>query len=458
MKKLLAVILSLCLCLSAMTALAETTLKLGVYPEDVKVAEVAVHEEVFIPAFEQAMPDVKLERAHYEYQLDTFMPLVESGNLPTVFPTWYTEPQKLIRAGTIADITDYLEELDWLDKMNPSVRALLSDENGRVYGTPRDGYALGLMINAELFRDAGLVDADGIPLYPKTWDELIEVGKTIKEETGSAALVYLGDRVQSGWHFTNVAWTFGAEFETQDADGKWAAHIDTPEVLAAMELLRDLKWEHDLLTSDPLSENWGTGFAQLGTGAAAMYMAANDAVEQPTANNGLPVEDLMMVGIPAGPAGSYSLSGGTPFVFAADATPEEIVAGLKYLEIMGRSPVLNDVSRQGLIEDAKNRVDKGIPVIREFPAWIDEEIINAKLEVVAEYANVDPRMFDPYFDATSSEGNLKMEEPMMTQELYGELGNVIQEIFTNENADIPALLAKAQANFQKMLDDEVNNK
>lgn len=223
-----------------------------------------------------------------------------------------------------------------------------------------------------------------------------------------------------------------------------------------MDMIRAMRWEHDILTSDPTSEDWSTGFSQLGTGSAAMYIAANDAVNVPTNVNGLPIEDLMMVGIPAGPGGAYSLSGGTPYMISANATPEEIRAALKYLEVMGKSPVLTESSQQGLIDDAKFRVENGIPVIREFPAWIDEEAIEAKLAVVAEYANVDPAMYAPYFDATSSEGNLKMEEPMMTQEMYAELTKVMQEVITNESADIQALLDTANENFQKILDENIN--
>lgn len=49
-----------------------------------------------------------------------------------------------------------------------------------------------------------------------------------------------------------------------------------------MEYVYDLKWKYDVLTADPTAEDWASGFQQLGTGAAAMYIAANDAVAQPT--------------------------------------------------------------------------------------------------------------------------------------------------------------------------------
>ena len=176
MKKFVALLLSLILALGAASALAadKVVLTLGIWPEDTDTSGLAAHENDFLPAFQPAMPDAEVVKAHYKYAVDTFISMAEAGTVPTVFETWYTEPQKLIKGGFVADITDELNELGWLDKMNPMVRALLSDENGRVYGLPRDSYALGLMINAQVFEDAGLVDENGIPLYPKTWDELIE--------------------------------------------------------------------------------------------------------------------------------------------------------------------------------------------------------------------------------------------------------------------------------------------
>ncbi|MDD3334505.1 MAG: extracellular solute-binding protein [Eubacteriales bacterium] len=455
MKKLVSVLLTLCLCLAAFGALAETTLKLGVYPEEVATDAIASHE-TYIEKYSAQYPDVTVERAHYKYSTDTFVPMAEAGTVPTVFESWFTEPKKLIGGQFIADITDELEARGWLSKMNPSIRTLMSDENGRVYGVPRDAYALGLMLNAELFEDAGLVDENGIPLYPKTWEELAETAKTIKDATGSAGLCLLAKDNAGGWHFSNIAWAFGATLENQDADGKWIANLNSAEAVAAMQYVKDLKWKYDVLTADPTSEDWGTGFTQLGTGAAAMYIAANDAVNMPTQQNGLAVDKLMMCGIPAGPGGQYSLMGGTPYFFAANATPDEINAALDYLVIMGKAPELTDDAIEGLRVDAKNRKENGIPNIVEFPAWSDPELVAKRQEIISEYSNVDARMFQPYFDAVATEGNLRMEEPQNAQEMYAELTKVLQAVVTDENADVQALMDTASANLQQILDEQVN--
>ncbi len=423
---------------------------LGIWPEDTLTSDIEMHEG-FVAAMSEKNPNVTYTPAYYKYATDTFMPMVEAGTVPTIFETWFTEPQKLIANDAVADITDELAARGWLDQMNPSIKELLSDENGRVYGIPRDGYALGLMINAEVFEEAGLVDESGYPLYPKTWEELAETAKTIKEKTGSAGLCLLAKDNSGGWHFSNIAWAFGATLCAENGDGTFTSNLASEEAIAAMEYVKSLKWEYDVLTPDPTSEDWGTGFMQLGTGAAAMYIAANDAVNQPTQVNGLPVDKLAMCPIPEGPGGQYSLFGGTPYMFSKDATSEEINAALDYLEVMGKAPSASEDAVAGMVADAENRIAEGIPVIQRFPCWTSQDVLDAEAKVIEEYGNVDTNMFQSYFDATSSAG-LRSEEPGLTQDMYAELTKVLQEVLTNADADVASLMEQADQNYQAILD------
>ncbi len=426
------------------------TITLGIWPEDTLTDDIAVHEG-YVKTMAEYYPNVTVVPAYYKYATETFMPLVESGNCPTVFESWFTEPQKLIRNGAVADITDELKARGWLEDINPSIRELLSDSNGRIYGIPRDGYALGMMLNVELFEEAGLVDADGYPLYPKTWDELAETAKTIKEKTGAAGLCLLAKDNAGGWHYSNIAWAFGATLCTDNGDGTFTANLASAEAIASMEYVKSLKWEYDVLTADPTNEDWGTGFTALGTGAAAMYIGANDAVNQPTQVNGLPLDKLAMCAIPAGPGGQYSLSGGTPYMFSKDATSAEINAALDYIEIMGKSPVASDASMEGMRADNANKAANGVPVIPRFPCWTNSEILDAENKIIEEFGNVDTKMFQPYFDATSSKG-LRTEEPGLTQDMYSELTKVLQAVLTDKNADVAKLMETANNNYQAILD------
>lgn len=438
----------------APTPAEKIQLTLGIWPEDTLTADVEMHNG-YVKTFNATHPNVEVIPAYYKYATDTFVPLAESGNLPVIFETWYTEPQKLINGGFVADITDILNERGWVDKINPSIRDLLS-KDGRIYGIPRDGYALGLMLNVQLFEQAGLVDADGYPIYPKTWTELAETAKKIKDATGSAGLCLLAKDNAGGWHFSNIAWAFGATLTTEE-NGKFVANVDSAEAIAAMEYVKSLRWEYDVLTPDPTNEDWGSGFVNLGTGAAAMYIGANDAVNQPTQVNGLPVDKLAMCALPAGPSGQqYSLSGGTPYMFSKDATPEQINAALDYLEVMGKAPVATDDAIAGMRADAQNRVANGVPVIPRFPCWIAEDVLAAEDSIVAEFGNVDPKLYDNYFTTIKTAGNLRLEEVGSAQDLYAELTKVLQAVVTDKNADVAALMKTADENYQNILDTTVN--
>ncbi len=431
----------------------KVSVKLGIWPEDTLTDDIKMHEG-FVTEFKKTHPNVEIVPSYYKYATDTFVSLAASGKLPTVFETWYTEPQKLIAGGFVADITDVLKEKNWPDQMNDSIKKLLS-KDGRIYGIPRDGYALGLMLNVDMFKAAGLVDDKGYPIYPKTWDELAVTAQKIKQKTGEAGFCLLGKDNAAGWHFSNIAWGFGATL-TNESNGKFTANVNTPEAIAAMQYVKDLKWKYDCLTADPTKEDWASGFVNLGTGTAAMYIGANDAVNQPTQVNKLPIKDLSIVPIPAGPKGQYSLSGGTPYMFAKNATKEEISAALDYIEIMGKSPMTSENALKGMEADAKSRVSKGVPVLPIFPAWTDPTFLAANKKITEENSNVDMKLYQDYFDTIEKTGNLHFEEVGSAQDLYSELTKVIQAVVTDKNADIPKMMAAANANYQKLLDEKVN--
>ena len=423
---------------------------LGIWPEDTQTAALATHTDYYVPAFNELHPGVEVVPAYYKYAPDTYVALATAGNAPTVFESWYTEPEKLIRNGLVRDITDILEERGWLDSMSPAIRDLLSDDEGRVYGVPRDAYSLGLMINVSLFEQAGLVNEDGSVKYPTTWDEVYEYSKIIREKTGVAGFCMQASDGGGGWHWSNIAWNYGANLVITNDDGTYTSNLNTPEAIAAMEWVQKMIADN-CVTDDPTQENWGTGFDRIGTSTAAMYIAANDAVDQPS-YRGMNADEFFLAPMPAGPGGHYTLMGGTPYFFSPDATDEEVNWALDYLEIMGKSPEVTDAARDGWVADAQYRSDAGIPVIPTFPAWVGA-VVEEQNKVIEEYSNVDMELWNDYFDFSKEEGALRTEEPGETQSMYTILNGVLQAICADPvNVDIPALMEQANADYQAVLD------
>ena len=423
---------------------------LGIWPEDTEAEAIATHTDYYVPAFNAKHPGVEAQPAYYKYAPDTYVAMATAGNAPTVFESWYTEPEKLIRNGLVKDITDVLNERGWADSMSPAIRDLLSDDNGRIYGVPRDAYSLGLMINIPLFEQAGLVNDDGSVKYPTTWEEVYEYSKIIREKTGVAGFCMQASDGGGGWHWSNIAWNYGATLCIPNDDGSYTSNINTPEAIAAMEWVQKMV-QDKCVTDDPTQENWGTGFDRIGTSTAAMYIAANDAVDQPS-YRGMNADQFFLAPMPAGPGGHYTLMGGTPYFFSPDATDDEVRWALDYLEIMGKSPEVSDDARQGWIADAEYRVGASIPVIPTFPAWTGA-VVTENAKIVEEYSNVDMSLWQAYFDFSEEAGALKTEEPGDTQAMYTILNGVLQAICADPaGVDIPALMEQANADYQTILD------
>ena len=189
-----------------------------------------------------------------------------------------------------------------------------------------------------------------------------------------------------------------------------------------------------------------------------MNFAADDSVDQPTANKGLPVEDFALIPFPAGDAGRYALAGGTCYMFSPDITADQATALMAYLKILGKLPFLDDSIIEGMRKDYAAKVSRGAPVIPAISAWTDEEYNAAKQAIVDEFSNVDMRLYADFFDSLSNGTiTLKSEEPVFAQQLYRELTAVIQRVITREGADIEKALRKAEESFQEYLDDEIND-
>lgn len=438
------------------------SITLGNWPSDTAAESELALFEGYKAIMEKQYPNVTLVPDYYSYTLSNYVPMAKGGTAPSIFQPPFTDPQLLISQGLVGDVTDALEACGVLDKFSPAYLEMLADENGRIYGLPRDGYVLGLHINTALFEEAGLVDENGLPLYPTTLQELAEYGQIIREKTGKAGLVFPASETYGGWLFTNIAWNFGcvgeSALEYQDETGRWVCNFTSEECIAAMNYIRDLRWKYDILNVDATTTDWASSHTLLGTGEAAMNFAADDCVDQPTANKGLPLEDFALVPFPEGPGGRHALAGGTCYMFAPNITADQATALMAYLKILGKLPFLDDNIIAGMRADYAAKADRGAPVLPAISAWNDEEYNAAKDAVIEEYCNVDMRLYNDFFDSVS-EGTitLRAEEPVFAQQLYRELTAVIQRVITRENADVEKALRDAQESFQEYLDDEINN-
>ena len=134
--------------------------------------------------FEEANPDVAVEPDMWKFERKTFYAKAAGGQLPLVYRAGFTEVSEIMSSEYSADLTDALKKRGYEGMFNPRVLEAVS-RDGRIYAFPKNAAVMGLMINTDLYKAAGLMEADGTPKQPKTWNEVVEFAVKIKEATDS---------------------------------------------------------------------------------------------------------------------------------------------------------------------------------------------------------------------------------------------------------------------------------
>lgn len=400
--------------------------------------------------YEQQMkekyPNIEIIRDETVYaDAQVFQMKAAANQLPTMYNSHFTEIKQTARNGYAADLTDVMEKNGIIDALNPALLDIIKGDDGKIYAYPISAYLQGLTVNKKLFTEAGLVNEDGSLKLPSTYEEMAEYAKIIKDKTGAAGYAISTTENYGGWHFMNIAWSYGVNFMKQRDDGTWEATFNTPECVEALQFIKDLKWKYDVLPPETTINQ---------TDLHKMFAANRVAmiIETPTSDYsqkyGMPIDDIAVTKMPGGPAGRYVQMGGSIKMFAPDATPEQLDACMKWLELTGYSPKYGEEEIENTKKSLQNTVDqKGLVLPQDaLPLWTDPDRMAKEAEVRAEYVNVDPKNYETYFDLEGIE--IRPEEPMDCQQLYATLDSCIQEVITNQNADCAALIEKACNDFQ----------
>jgi ABC-type glycerol-3-phosphate transport system substrate-binding protein len=322
----------------------------------------------------------------------------------------------------------------------------LVTKDGKIYGVPDGGYYMGVWYNINLFKQAGLLDDKGVPKFPRTYDELAQTAKIIKDKTGKAGFFLPTKNNQGGWEFMNIAWSYGAEFEKQE-NGKWKAVFNSPEAVAALQYVKDLKWKYDVLPDNALV-SVDDGFKLFGTDQVAMGFATTDWRDNPINDYKMSKDAIAMSAIPGGPKGRIALFGGNLRMFANNATPDQIDAGFKWLKIIGKSPDVDQDAMKGL--DDSQATEKNlnrVAGVHGLLPWVNKEKLDAMNAIYDKYRNVNLDLWKDYMENQGV--TIRPEEPMNAQELYKALDTAIQAVLIDKNSDPKAVLDKAVADFQK---------
>jgi len=181
---------------------------------------------------------IKVERlggAEWDSYYDTLNAAFAGGTAPDVAVMHGSSLTNYAKRGLVLKLDDYLPatKVDINDAV-PAAKEAATYQGG-TYALPFDVHAALVHLNVDLFKQAGLVDANGDPVMPKSPEEFLAQAKQMKEKTGKS---YLGAaRVNDalGVHmWRSLVNQQGGSVISED--GKKAT-IDTPEARKALEFM-----------------------------------------------------------------------------------------------------------------------------------------------------------------------------------------------------------------------------
>ncbi|HEX3347817.1 MAG TPA: extracellular solute-binding protein [Acetobacteraceae bacterium] len=182
----------------------------------------------------------------------------------------------VMHSSQLGDYTRYVEPLDDALKeagidssdFTPNARNAVTI-GGKIYAMPWDTHSWLWHFNIGLFKKAGLVDAEGQPIVPKTVDEMVAQAKQVKEKTGKPYIIIA---TSGSGDFANAARGYYSWLYDQNGtifpNGDEKVDFKTPGSMAALTAFEALI-KADVITKG-LDGSGGLGGFLNGNGAVYM--------------------------------------------------------------------------------------------------------------------------------------------------------------------------------------------
>lgn len=297
---------------------------------------------------------------------------------------FYLSTDQIAGFASNGSLQAYGDELSNKDDFYPSlVENFTIDDT--FYCAPKDFSTLALVINSQMWADAGLTDAD----LPQSWDDLAAVAKKLTTAD-------------------HVGLAFGAEFQRVGtfmaqaggglvADGK--AIADDEANVEALEYVKSHLADGTFAYAKDVGAGWG-GEA-LGKGSAAMVIEGNW-ITGALANDFSSI-DYTVAELPAGPAGQGTLQFTNCWGMAADSPNQQ--AALDLVEYLTSADSQLAFSKAfGPMPSIKSAAD----------AWTTDNAALAPFLAGADYAQFPPNQdgaADVIADFNAQLESLKTAEP-----------------------------------------------
>ncbi|HSP51723.1 MAG TPA: extracellular solute-binding protein, partial [Cryobacterium sp.] len=215
---------------------------------------------------------------------------------------FYLSTDALAGYASNGSLLAYGDELANKDDFYPSLVSSFTYD-GEFYCAPKDFSTLGLVINTDLWAQAGLTDAD----IPTTWDELAAVSKTLTTDT-QVGLALGGEYARLGAFMAQAGGSLMNEDNTE-------ATANSAESVAGLEYAQTLLNDGVMSYASEIGAGWG-GEA-FGKQLSAMTIEGNWITG--AMKSDFPEVNYTVAELPAGPEGQGTLQFTNCWGIAADS-------------------------------------------------------------------------------------------------------------------------------------------
>jgi len=234
------------------------------------------------------------------------------GDPPDVFYVNADKFQEYASGGSLAAVGDQLTDPD---DFYPALTSVFTYED-ELYCAPKDFSTLGLIINTDMWEEAGLTDED----IPTTWEELADVAATLTTDD-HVGLASGATRDRVGALFVSGGGYFVSEDQSE-------VTADTPENLATLEYIQGMLDAGSYNFTENMDMGWG-GEA-FGRGVTAMTIEGNWIRGAMT--NDFPDINYTVAELPEGPGGKGSMAFTQCWGVAAASEHQEV--GVDFVNFM----------------------------------------------------------------------------------------------------------------------------
>ncbi|MEZ9526429.1 ABC transporter substrate-binding protein [Enterovibrio norvegicus] len=308
--------------MSAHTASAQTELNMY-YPIAVGGSLTKVVDEM-VTEFESQNPDIKVNAIYSGNYDDTrvrALSALSSGEPAQLAVMFSIDVYDLIEQDLITPFDDVMngeEDQAWLNDFYPALMENGQAE-GKTWGIPFQRSTIVAYYNKDMFKAAGL-DPE---MPPKTWDELVEMGKKLtNDDTYGLMIPSTG---YPYWMFQALSIQNGQKLMSDDG---LETYFDDPKVVETLKYWKSLSAEHGIMPTGTVE--WGTLRQAFLEGKTAMMWHSTGNLS--SVKKGAKF-DFGVAMLP-GKARLGSPTGGGNFYLFKDTSQKEKEASLKLVKFM----------------------------------------------------------------------------------------------------------------------------